>query len=815
MAEGNVVDAASVKISPDTSNFRKRLRAELRKIDEEVNVDADINVDIDRASKLLRAWREREERKPPIEQKIDIDTAPLTRTLSGLSKLSLGAAAAVAMSDALAGVLSAAISAVGVVNLLPGILATATVAAGTLAIGAEGIGRAFERARGPAEDLQEAVEDAFERSMAPAAESVAGLLPRLHSGFTGVADAIGDSASGFADMLSEARNVDRIRVLLGETEGITRSLGDSLAPIGEALLHISAIGAQMFSDMVDGASDSAQAFRDWVTSAEGTQQIQEWIRGGVDALREIWQLGVDVVGIFRAIGDAFESAGLSLGSAFGSTLTEIREALSSVEGQEILTDIIENIIGISDTVKDVLGTAFTAIGPAVQSALPGIRELVRQIGVLLKGALETVGPLLQSVFGFLSDNMAWIGPLAVGLTGAIVAVKGFTAAVGALKVAFIALSAANPFTAIIAAVITVATFVVVHWDQLKEYLRAAWEWISQTAAAIWNGIVSFFTNLLNGIKAQFTAAWNSVSSTVSSVWNAISNTTQSVWNSVTGFISSVLNSILSFFRNAWNNMKNTVVNAWNSIKNGISSGISNALSLIRQLPGKILKALGNLGSLLVEGGKDLIRGLWRGFQSMIGWVADKIKGAVGGLVNGVKGLLGIASPSRVFADIGRDTMRGFADGIDQQGSDAVRTAQNVVNEIVHVGKGADLDPRPFQWSGLTEGLDGALENARATVASAMADIASIVNSTRLSPEIELGGAAPKFGMVGVSRIEGYSAGGSIAVQPRTTTTQVDGIDYERMAAAVTDALDGVRVEMDPNGILRIVEKARIRKERRR
>lgn len=806
MADGNVVDAASVKVSPDTSGFRSRLRAELRKINEEVLVDVDVDVDTDRASRLLRAWREREERKPPIEQRVDIDTAPLMRAIAGISKLSLGAAAAVAMSDALAGVLSAAISAVGVVNLLPGILATAAVAAGTLVIGAEGIGRAFERARGPAEDLQEAVEDAFERSMAPAAESVADLLPKLEYGFVGIADAIGNSASGFASMLNEAQNVARIQSLLGETKNITQSLGESLAPIGEALLHISVIGAQMFSDMVAGASDSAQAFRDWVTSAEGTQQIQAWIRGGVDALREIWQLGADVVGIFRAISDAFEAAGLSLGSAFGSTIAEIREALSSVEGQEILTGIIEHIIGISDTVKDVLGTAFTAIGPAVQSALPGIRELVRQIGVLLKGALETVGPLLQSVFGFLSDNMAWIGPLAVGLTGAIVAVKGFTAAVSALKAAFIALSASNPFTAIIAAVITVATFVVVHWDQLKEYLRAAWEWISQTASNIWNGIVSFFTNLLNGIKAQFTAAWNSVSSTVSSVWNAISNTTQSVWNSITGFISSVLNSILSFFRNAWNNMKNTVVNAWNSIKNGVSSGIKNVLSLIRQLPGRILRALGNLGSLLVEAGKDLIRGLWRGFQSMLGWVADKIKGAVGGLVNGVKGLLGIASPSKVFRDIGSDTMLGFAIGISRQGSSVVKTAKNVINELT------SLDPKPFRWSGLTEGLEGALQTATSMVSSAMSDIADIVNSTRLSPEIESG--AEKFTMVGVSRINGYTAGGAVVDQPRTTA-QFGGIDYDRLAAAIAYSLNGIRVEMDPNGVLRIVEKARVRKERRR
>src|SRR5690606_10982801 len=129
-------------------------------------------------------------------------------------------------------------------------------------------------------------------------------------------------------------------------------------------------------------------------------------------------------------------------------------------------------------------------------------------------------------------------------------------------------------------------------------------------------------------------------------------------------------------------------------------------------------------------GKDLIRGLWRGFQSMLGWVADKIKGAVGGLVNGVKGLLGIASPSKVFRDIGSDTMLGFDIGISRQGSSVVKTAKNVINELT------SLDPKPFRWSGLTEGLEGALQTATSMVSSAMSDIADIVNSTRLSPEIE-------------------------------------------------------------------------------
>src|SRR5690606_17113609 len=157
----------------------------------------------------------------------------------------------------------------------------------------------------------------------------------------------------------------------------------------------------------------------------------------------------------------------------------------------------------------------------------------------------------------------------------------------------------------------------------------------------------------------------------------------------------------------------------------------------------------------------------------------------------------------VFRDIGSDTMLGFAIGISRQGSSVVKTAKNVINELT------SLDPKPFRWSGLTEGLEGALQTATSMVSSAMSDIADIVNSTRLSPEIESG--AEKFTMVGVSRINGYTAGGAVVDQPRTTA-QFGGIDYDRLAAAIAYSLNGIRVEMDPNGVLRIVEKARVRKE---
>lgn len=69
---------------------------------------------------------------------------------------------------------------------------------------------------------------------------------------------------------------------------------------------------------------------------------------------------------------------------------------------------------------------------------------------------------------------------------------------------------------------------------------------------------------------------------------------------------------------------------------------------------------------IIEVGKDIVRGLWEGIKAMASWIGDKVSGFVGGLVDGVKGVLGIHSPSRVFAGIGQNMALGLGQGFEKQ-----------------------------------------------------------------------------------------------------------------------------------------------------
>jgi hypothetical protein len=86
-----------------------------------------------------------------------------------------------------------------------------------------------------------------------------------------------------------------------------------------------------------------------------------------------------------------------------------------------------------------------------------------------------------------------------------------------------------------------------------------------------------------------------------------------------------------------------------------------------------------LGGLdLVQIGTDLMMGLVEGITNAAGAVASAVSGAVGGAIDSAKSLLGIASPSKVFASFGENTGEGFVQGVE----DTTGDAQSALGDLV-------------------------------------------------------------------------------------------------------------------------------------
>ena len=81
---------------------------------------------------------------------------------------------------------------------------------------------------------------------------------------------------------------------------------------------------------------------------------------------------------------------------------------------------------------------------------------------------------------------------------------------------------------------------------------------------------------------------------------------------------------------------------------------------------------------LVEVGKNMVRGIWDGIKAMGQWIKDKVTGFFSGVVDGVKGLLGINSPSKVFAGIGENMAAGIGVGFADQMKSVARSIQSSI-----------------------------------------------------------------------------------------------------------------------------------------
>lgn len=103
---------------------------------------------------------------------------------------------------------------------------------------------------------------------------------------------------------------------------------------------------------------------------------------------------------------------------------------------------------------------------------------------------------------------------------------------------------------------------------------------------------------------------------------------------------------------------------------GLAAGIIKAIpQLLKSIP-KIIEGIvvtiGNLLYKITEVGKDIVNGIWQGIKAKKDEFTRKVKDFFSGIVDGVKSALGIHSPSRVFAAIGRFMADGLGEGWEDE-----------------------------------------------------------------------------------------------------------------------------------------------------
>ena len=115
-----------------------------------------------------------------------------------------------------------------------------------------------------------------------------------------------------------------------------------------------------------------------------------------------------------------------------------------------------------------------------------------------------------------------------------------------------------------------------------------------------------------------------------------------------------------------------------SLVKGLAQNIPQLVTSVLNMMATIVKTIWESLPDIIEVGKNIVLGLWEGIKAMASWIGEKISGFVGGLVDGVKGVLGIHSPSRVFAGIGQNMALGLGQGFERQMQSVTAGIQNAI-----------------------------------------------------------------------------------------------------------------------------------------
>ena len=236
-------------------------------------------------------------------------------------------------------------------------------------------------------------------------------------------------------------------------------------------------------------------------------------------------------------------------------------------------------------------------------------------------AVKEIIPVLTSMFDWLAQNKDIVMAIAIPLLAFINIIAGFLIIqkiVGLLS-AFNAVLLANPIVAIIALIVALVAGFIYLWNNcegFRNFFIGLWEAIKTAVQTAIDFIVGIFTGIIDFVK-----------------------------NNWQGLLLFLVNPFAGAFKLLYDNC--------DGFKKFIDNFVKSIINFFKKLPD-------NLKNI----GKQMIEGLINGVKNMKDKAVNAVKDVGKGLLNGIKNVLGIHSPSKEFAMVGKFSVLGYTEALD-------------------------------------------------------------------------------------------------------------------------------------------------------
>lgn len=454
---------------------------------------------------------------------------------------------------------------------------------------------------------------------------------------------------------------------------------------------------EAFNSFVETCKNLGQSIADFFTS------LPENIMNGLSALWESVSQWATNLG--NTIGGFFTSLPERISTAFSNVVTSI---------SEWATNMINTVITTVPQIVDSIVSFFSDLPYKIGYALGYV------LGTIVKWITDCINTVITNFPLFVSSIVNFFTQLGTDIWNALTTAYNNVVQWVSNMIAK-AVEVGSQFLQ------NVVSFFTQLPSQIWAFLQTAWTnvstWVSQmvqkaveVGSQFLQNVVSFFTQL----PAQ---VWSFLQTTISNVANFVQQMIQNAIQAGSQFVQNVISFIQNLPQNVWNFLQSTISNAQNFVtqfmtkaKEAGTQFLNNVVSFIQQLPSKvwgfltdaiskagqfagqmgakareagtqflnnIVSTLSSIPSRVVSIGADIVRGIWNGIQSMVGWIGQQISGFVSGILGGFKSALGIASPSKVMRDqIGKWIPAGVAEGIVENEDEPVQAFDDMQRKLL-------------------------------------------------------------------------------------------------------------------------------------
>lgn len=424
-----------------------------------------------------------------------------------------------------------------------------------------------------------------------------------------------------------------------------------------------------------------------------------------------------VVGIVAAIAGAliyawntseqFRTAVASLGAAIMGFLAPV---IAFIQGTVIpvVTQIVQSVIAGVQRILAALTPMMTVIIQIAAAVIARLTPIITFILGVLAPVFTFLGSVVSAAFTFISTVISQAINIITSILQVFLAVlRGdWSAAWAAIR--NVASTVWTAIKTVVSAGITLVRSVISSGlSAIRSIWTTVWNAIRGLVSTVLSAIVSFVTGRIAAIRSAFSSGMAAVRSGVSSALSAIRSVFSSVLAAIVGFVTSRVAAIRSRFSSGLNAVRSVVSSAMNTVRSTFSRVLSAIVGVVRSGISRVVSGFRNMGSRaisVVRGfigrfrsvGSDLVRGLINGITNMAGNVAAKARDVVSGAVDAAKSALGIASPSKVFMEIGEYTGDGMVKGLD-------RKARDVNASMTHMVQPPRLPSAPGAAGGVADG----------------------------------------------------------------------------------------------------------------